>query len=130
MNDFNKYKATFLKKGGTFVNYKYDIGMLHKDIMEDYSKKEGYNESTEKAIVDNGDIFFRNAGNGMFIVYMPSSLSTLQLYQLELNSNVIDKFNYLAVSKMNETFEFDSDIWASFSNIIQSYYDKKINNRL
>ncbi len=129
MNDFNKYKATFLKKDGTFVNYKYDIGMLHKDIMEDYSKKEGYNESTEKAIVDNGDIFFRNAGNGMFIVYMPSSLSTLQLYQLELNSNVIDKFNYLAVSKMNETFEFDSDIWASFSNIIQSYYDKKINNR-
>ena len=65
----------------------------------------------------------------MFIVYMPSSLSTLQLYQLELNSNVIDKFNYLAVSKMNETFEFDSDIWASFSNVIQSYYDKKINNR-
>lgn len=129
MNDFNKYKATFLKKDGKFVNYKYDIGMLHKDIMEDYSKKEGYNESTEKAIVDNGDIFFRNAGNGMFIVYMPSSLSTLQLYQLELNSNVIDKFNYLAVSKMNETFEFDSDIWASFSNIIQSYYDKKINNR-
>lgn len=123
MNDFTKYKATFLKKDGTFTNYKYDAGM-HKEIMEDYCQKQGYNGDDEQVIIDNGNIFFRNAGNNMFIIYMPNELTEFQLYQLELISPIIDELEFLAVSKTNKTYEFDDNIWSSFSNVIQTYYEK------
>lgn len=101
MNDFNNYRGSILNKTGDFINY-------------------------ENSIVQNGDIYFRNAGNNMFIIYMPESITQEQLYELELNDSIIDKFDYLGVVKCSNRFEFTKNIWSNFSSeVIQSYFRKK-----
>ena len=57
---------------------------------------------------------------------MPPTLTDEQLYQLEVNSDIINNFQYLAVTKEQEQYEYSNDIWDNFSNeVIQSYFSKK-----
>ncbi len=126
MNDFNKYRGTFLQGNGEFVNYPLKMGVMHREIIEDYCKNRKLPQISEQAVLDNGDIYFRNANKGLFIIYMPPTLTDEQLYQLEINSDIIDKFQYLGVIKGLEKYEFTTDIWNNFSkSVIQSYYSGK-----
>lgn len=126
MNDFNKYRGSFLQKDGSFANYPIKVGLMHREIIEDYCKNNKLQQTSEQAVLDNGDIYFRNANNGFFIIYMPPTLTDEQLYQLEVNSDIINNFQYLAVTKEQEQYEYSNDIWDNFSNeVIQSYFSKK-----
>lgn len=75
MNDFNNYRGSILNKNGDFINYNIVPGLMHQDIVDDYCNSNNLNSINEDAIVQNGDIYFRNAGNKMFIVYMPENIT-------------------------------------------------------
>lgn len=126
MNDFNNYRGSILNKTGEFINYNNVPGLMHQDIVDDYCTTNNLSGLNEGAIVQNGDIYFRNAGNNMFIIYMPESITQEQLYKLELNDSIIDKFDYLGVVKESNRFEFTENVWSNFSSeVIQSYFRKK-----
>ena len=123
MNDFNNYRGSILNQNGDFINYGIELGFMHQDIVDDYCSSNNLSGSNENAIVQNGDIYFRNAGNKMFILYMPENITEEQLYQLELNDYVINNFEYLGVVKQSQRFEFTENIWENFSSeVIQSYF--------
>lgn len=125
MNDFNNYRGSILNQNGEFINYNIVPGLMHQDIVDDYCNSNNLNGINEDAIVQNGDIYFRNAGNKMFIVYMPENITEEQLYKLELNDYVINNFEYLGVVKQSQRFEFTENIWENFSSeVIQSYFRK------
>ena len=125
MNDFNNYRGSLLKKNGDFINYDNVPGLMHQDIVDDYCISNNLSGSNENAIVQNGDIYFRNAGNNMFIVYMPENITEEQVYKLELNDSIINNFEYLGVVKQSQRFEFNENIWNNFSSeVIQSYFRK------
>lgn len=125
MINFNKYRGNILEKDGNFVNYQTTTGIMHYEIVEDYCRKNDYSTCSEQAIIENGNIYIRNANMGMFVIYMPSSITNEQLYQLEANDKIIDNFTYLGVVKDGKNYEYTNDIWHNFSNdIIQSYYKK------
>lgn len=69
MNDFNNYRGSILNKTGEFINYNNVPGLMHQDIVNDYYTTNNLSGSNEDAIVQNGDIYFRNAGNNMFIIF-------------------------------------------------------------
>lgn len=126
MNNFNKYRGSILKQNGEFINYDMKAGFMHREIIEDYAEHNNIEYPSEEAITYNGDIYFRNADNGTFIVYMPSVLSDEQLYQLELNEEFFDSLNYLGVLACDQEYEFDSNIWDNFSSsVLQSYYKSR-----
>lgn len=125
MNDFNNYRGSILKKNGDFINYDIVPGLMHQDIVDDYCISNNLSGSNENVIVQNGDIYFRNAGNNMFIVYMPENITEEQVYKLELNDSIINNFEYLGVVKQSQRFEFNENIWNNFSSeVIQSYFRK------
>ena len=61
MNDFNNYRGSILKKNGDFINYDIVPGLMHQDIVDDYCISNNLSGSNENVIVQNGDIYFRNA---------------------------------------------------------------------
>ena len=120
MNDFNNYRGSILNQNGDFINYDNIPGLMHQDIVDDYCSSNNLSGSNENVIVQNGNIYFRNAGNKMFIVYMPENITEEQVYKLELND-----FEYLGVVKQSQRFEFTENIWENFSSkVIQSYFRK------
>ena len=84
-----------------------------------------FNNYRGSILNQNGDLYFRNAGNKMFIVYMPENITEEQVYKLELNDYVINDFEYLGVVKQYQRFEFTENIWENFSSeVIQPYFRK------
>ncbi len=127
MVDFNRCGGSFLEQDGNFVNYPIKMGEMHREIIENYCQKKGFEPASEQIVLENGIVYVRNTNaGGIFIIYMPSVLTDEQLYQLEVHDKIIDGLEYLAVLKDEKSYYYTSDIWNHFSNeILQSYYGRK-----
>lgn len=127
MKYLNQYRAAFIKKDGTWEYYPSTIGFNHQQIIEEFCKKEGHHYPSIDTIIKNQNIIFYNAGNGMFLSFLPKKLTEEQYYSLDLFSLFMNDISYLEVRKegQKEDFIITKDIGKSFSDIIiQSYFEE------
>ena len=128
MKSLKNYRAAFIKKDGTWVYYPSTIGINHQQIIEDFCKKEELDYPSIDTVVRNQNIMFYNAGNGMFLSFLPKKLTEEQYYSLDLFSLFMNDISYLEVKKENqkESFTITKDIGKTFSDVvIQSYFEEK-----
>lgn len=126
MKKIGNLRAAFLKKNGEWVYYPIKIGDSHREIIEDFAKKELIDYPSSDTICDAGNVIFYNANDGVVISYLPTCVTDEQLYQLDLFTSYMDDIVYMEAKKGNEEFIFMDDITTKFSNeVIQSYFTKK-----
>lgn len=132
MKNITQYRAVFLKKDGSFVPYPIVLGDNHRVILEDYCKKQGYPYPSIETIIKNNDIVFLIAGQGIVLVYLPSTITDEQYNSLDLLSLFMDDITYLEarIDKRKEDFIINEKIGENFSKqVIQYYFETKEKRR-
>lgn len=129
MKNILDYKLIILDKEANIVTYDKMFGM-HQDCLDDFSRKYNYEYSNEVYLVSKGNVIFKNAGLNILVAYLPDSLSTEQLYQLDYIQNwlgdvtMFEAYKYIDNNK--QWFQCMDNVSDYFSeNIIQSYYSTK-----
>lgn len=109
MIKLNEYRLLVLERDGNWKKYEKQIGILHKDCIEEYCKLKGLDINSTIAEIINKtlSIIIYNISDDVIAIYLPDTLSDEQLYQLELfNDFSLNNIKTLEAQKINNHQEY------------------------
>ncbi len=128
MKRFTDYRAIFFKPNGEMVYYPMKIGDSHQQLLFDFCKDNGIDYPSIDSLLKHQYGGFYHANNGIFIAFLPNSLTEEEYYALDLQTNFMDDITYMEVhiDEKAENFTLKNDVGDNFSKqVLQYYFDRE-----
>lgn len=129
MEKLTNYGIVIVDKEGKVFSYVREIGHLHQEYLEKYSRLKGYTTSDRVEIAKGGDSVFYICDRKNILGFLPAELGEKQTEALETISNGLEELDLFAVRKFNENgyhdYNLKQNISQEFSNILSTNQENR-----